>query len=193
MQSTATANCTHEAMKLVRRTMADLERQLQPILVPPTPDVARMNQNRDDGGKDTTAKFKVGDHFDGYPAFSIKAAQAVVDRMQELTGQRRLSIAPYRWKGQLRGVRFDVNAVFIEYVYSGRHSRGGTPRQGIKLSLARKPEFYSGPWPFRLRERQGYTHVIIQQEDQIEDLLRMVSLAWTFKAAGRAPRVSAAS
>ncbi|MBT7066472.1 MAG: hypothetical protein HN919_09235 [Verrucomicrobia bacterium] len=193
MHNSVTDNRRHEALNLVRQTMADLERQLEALLLPAEPNGPGTHQKRHDAGKGSQNGFKVSDHFADYPDFSIRAAQAVVDRMRELAGSHRLSITPYDWKGQLRGVRFAPNSVFIEYIYSGRSKSKETPEQGIKVSFARKPEFYGTVWPFRLGERQGYTHVIVQKEEQLSALLRMVDMAWGFKKEGRAPRVTAAA
>ena len=81
-----TTNRTHEEMGPTRRTTAAPNRQRKRILIPPAPKVAGMGGKWDRAGQRIVRRSCVRDHFEGYPLFSIEAAQAVVDRLPTVAG-----------------------------------------------------------------------------------------------------------
>ena len=103
----------------------------------------------------------------GYPADSIRFAQAVVDEALKLPG---VSAREHN-----RGIAFQPNFLWIEYL----RSQGG--KIGIKVSLYGSPSRFVGA-PKSLGAGRGtYSRTLIETDEQLRQFLPLVRQAYEFR------------
>ena len=109
--------------------------------------------------------FNVGDEFRGLPRFSIEAAQAVVDEA--------LKLANVRAFRNNRGIGFEPNFVFIEYL----HERAPG---GVGLSFYGGPERHHNSLILTGRT-DSYSRAIVRSQAELQSVLPHVCKAYGFK------------
>lgn len=122
------------------------------------------------GGMGRTG-FNVSRRFAGFPDRSIQYAQRLVDEAIKFRG---VIPSEYRNKaGQTVGISFKPNFLMIEALLQRK--------AGIRVSLYGKPDDFTGkPSSFGLG-RGGYSRIVVENDENLEKLLRLVPRAYELK------------
>jgi hypothetical protein len=112
-------------------------------------------------------KFKVADHFPGFPSGSVSFAQIFADEAQKFPGVEASRIR--------RGVGFKPNFVFIEYLMS----RGG--KVGIGVSFYGAPSRHKNPPSILVPGIPAYSRAKIYNEKDLQAILPHIRQSYELK------------
>lgn len=112
-------------------------------------------------------KFKVADHFAGFPTGSVSFAQIFVDEAQKFPGVEASRVR--------RGVGFKPNFVFIEYLMS----RGG--KVGIGVSFYGAPNRHKNPPSILIPGIPSYSRAKIYSEKDLQAVLPHIRQSYELK------------
>lgn len=117
--------------------------------------------------KFTAPEFNVADQFPGFPELSVELAQRFVDKTVKFGRAR-----PFRSR---RGIGFDPNFVFIEYLKS-RSGKGG-----ITVSFYGEPHRHSNPPSSLENGLPGYSRAKISTVADLERIIPHIRQAYGLK------------